>query len=252
MEGNRGYNKYNNRGYSNKPSYNSNNKWNTTKTHFINIPIQDSVFIEAYKKLCAELKGANLNHFNHELLQKPGKIHMTVCVLDLGEDEDKIKRVHSVLEGVQEKLKEIANKKLEFNFDKFESMGDVESTRVIYAKMNEDENFVKLEEMIHIIIDALVNEKLIMKHSLKDSHINFDNGKYKIKLHMTLFNVLFLNKILKKRKEIEVKTIDAKDILAYLAERPLPASTIEQINFSRMRENPQTQKYELLYSYKLN
>jgi hypothetical protein len=253
---------YGNRGvYNNRGGYNNtrggygntrggHNKWANNKSHFINIPIEDSGFIESYSKLCSEIKEAGLNNFYPELLQKPGKIHMTLCVLDLGEDEEKIKRVHNALENITPKIKEIANQKVLFNFDKFESMGAQESSRVIYAKMAEDENFAKLEEIIHIIIDALVKEKILMKHKLGDSHVNIENGKYKIKLHMTLFNVLFLNKVLKKRGEKEVKSIDAKDILTYLADKPLPASSIEQINFSKMRENPETQQYELLYSYK--
>jgi hypothetical protein len=243
----------NNRSYYNN-NYNNrnNNNWNNNKSHFINIPIDDTVFIQAYENFCEEIKCANLKDFYPQLLQKPGKIHMTVCVLDLGEDEEKIKKVHNVLEGLQDRFREITNKTLDFNFEKFETMGNVQSTRVIYAKMNENENFKKIEEIIHLIIEGLVNEKILMKHSLEDSHVKFENGRYKIKLHMTLFNVLFLNKILKKRREIEVKNINAKDIIDYLSNKSLPSSKIEQINFSKMRENPQTEKYDLLYSYKLN
>ncbi len=265
---NRNYNKNYNRNYNNKNykwdknnnnnnnKYNNNNynKWDTTKkSHFINIPIEDTTFLQNYSILCEELKSTTLKDFHCELLQKPGKIHMTVCVLDLGEDQDKISKVHNILQEINPTITNIADGIINFNFHKFESMNEIESTRVIYASMVIDEYFEKLSEIIHCIIKALVDENIIERSSLKDSHINYDKKtqRYKIKLHMTLLNVLFLNKILKKERKGIVKSIDSAEILEFMNERKLPSSQITQVNFSRMREDKKIGKYELLYSYPL-
>jgi hypothetical protein len=250
---------YQNNNYSYKSSYkytqgNTYQKWGSNqKTHFINVPIEDSTFIDTYKSLCQNIKSANLKDFYPDLLQKPGKVHMTICVLDLGEDETKIAQVHSILENLNTQIKEITKGQLKFNFEKFESMGAKETTRVIYAKMKEDENYQKLSHIIHLIIKALVDNQIIDRSSFKDIHINYDDktDRYSIKLHMTLFNVLFLNKILKKKGEKEKRNIDSSEILDYTNNQIMTDAVIDRIHFSRMRENKQTEKYEMLYAYNL-
>jgi hypothetical protein len=244
--------------YNNKNSYKSygNNYKNwecNKKTHFINIPIEDSSFIEAYNKFCQNIKSANLKDFYPEMLQKPGKLHMTVCVLDLGEDELKITKVHNLLDNLNIQIKEIAKGELKFNFEKLDSMGAKETTRVIFAKMKEDENCRKLSDIIHLIIKTLVDNQIIERSSFKDIHINYDqkNDRYGITLHMTLFNVLFLNKVLKKKGQKELRNIDANEILNYTSNLVLTNANIDRIHFSRMREDKLTEKYEMLYSYNL-
>jgi hypothetical protein len=157
------YKSYGNYKYS---TGNYNKNWESNKkTHFINIPIEDSYFIEAYNKFCQNIKSANLKDFYPEMLQKPGKLHMTVCVLDLGEDELKITKVHNLLDNLNIQIKEIAQGELKFNFEKFDSMGAKETTRVIFAKMKEDENCRKLSDIIHLIIKTLVDNQIIERSS---------------------------------------------------------------------------------------
>ena len=229
-----------------KPYYKkiNNHKFNTW-THFINIPINDEIFIASYSELCEELNNSGLKNFYPEILQKKGKIHMTICVLELSNEENIIK-VDSILKALQVKIKQIIDKQIIFNFEKFQIMGkNINEARVIYAKMIEDDNFHKLEEIIHLIIESLENEKI----KFDRNHIIKQNGKYKIKLHMTIFNVLFLNKFLKKQKKKELFNIDAEEIMEFLKEKKFPSTMLDQINFSKMREDPNTKKYELLYSY---
>lgn len=178
---------------------------------------------------------------------------MTVCVLDLGQDIEKIDLVHKLLSELSSEISNIAKGSLNFNFESYDTMGSQNSARVIYAKMIEDENFSKLSEIIHLIIKTLVENNILDKNKLSDLHIKYDNkdDKYRIKLHMTLLNVLFLNKVLKKNHQKPIYNINASDILGYMKERILPSAKISEIHFSRMREDKITEKYELMHSYKI-
>jgi hypothetical protein len=157
------------------------------------------------------------------------------------------------MSNISSELATIANGKINFNFESFESIGNYTNTRVLYAQMMQDEHYVKLSEIIHVIIKTLLDENILDLKRLNDLHIEYDqvNMKYRIKLHMTLLNILFHNKILKKQNKKEVRNIDATEILEYMNNKSLPSAEITKVNFSRMREDKKTQKYELLYSYSL-
>jgi len=224
------------------------------KSHFINVPIEDHGFLTNYCLLCEDIKLASLEHFYPELLQKPGKLHMTICVLDLGQDKEKIDKVHNIMTNLTKEILQIANGQIYFNFESFECMGKESSARVIYAKMKEDENYERLMDIVHMIIKALVDEGVLEKSKLSEYHINYDKQKerYWIKLHLTLLNVTFLNKIMKKKKEKTLRSINAQKILNFMNNNSLPTASIEKIHFSRMREDKQTERYEMVYSYSLN
>jgi hypothetical protein len=235
-----------------KSEYKSDNKtWDeNTKTHFINIPIEDPGFIKGYKIWCEEIKKQGLTDFYPELLQKHGKLHMTICVLDLG-DQEKIDLVHQLIESIKPELKKISDGNIKFNFDGYDTLTSTQKARVIYAKMKRDSNYYKITEIIHLIIKTLVDNGIVKKEQFRDKHINYKNGRYSITLHMTLLNCFFLNKILKKRWEKQVESINATDIFEYLSTSPLPDAQIDRIHFSRMRENKKIGKYKLVYSYDL-
>jgi hypothetical protein len=250
------FSNYKNYKYRNNYGFSNNQKpwqFENKKSHFINIPIEDEFFISEYTNLMDEIKNRTLKDFYPELLQKSGKLHMTICVLELGDDEEKIQKVHKLLKDLNPEIIKIAKGKVNFNLENFDTMGPLTQARVIYAKMVEDDHFSKISEIIHIIIKTLVDNDILEKEKLSESHIELDEetNKYKIKLHMTLLNVLFLNKILKKRRMKQVYNIDASEIMEYMNSKSLPTAEITSIHFSRMREDKQTEKYEMLYSYKI-
>jgi hypothetical protein len=240
----------NSRGRGGYSGGNGNQQWdNTKKSHFIMIPIEDKTFIDAYSNLCNEFGKVTVNNFHPELLQKPGKLHMTVCTLDLGDDQNKIDKVHQIMSSIENDMKALADSTVLFNFEKYETMGKVNSARVVFAKMLEDEYFQKLSEIVHLIIYSLVEGGALEKNSLSEKFIEFKENKYRIQLHLTLLNVLFLNKILKKQRMKQISTIDATGILEYMSDKNMPSAEITHINFCRMREDKKTEKYELLNSY---
>jgi hypothetical protein len=133
-------------------------------------------------------------------------------------------------------------------------MGEINKCSVVYYNLKKDENFKKLEDIINIIIHELVKKEILNEYEIKNSHIFYNKKKdfFSINIHMTLLNVLFLNKILKKKKLPQKKFIDSKEIINYMdKEIILPNGNFSEIHFSKMREDPKTQKYEMIYSYNI-
>lgn len=250
------YSNYGDNKYKNNNAYNDKQKGtysnSTQKTHFINIPIEDENFVESYSKLAEEMKTVTLNDFYPEMLQKPKKLHMTVCVLSIdSKNQEKIKEIDDLLQKIQPEIQKITQNSLKFEFDGFEALKSVNKTRVLYAKMKENESYEKLMLVVDLIIRNLVNENILDKQKLQFDHIHYDqaNDKYSIQLHTTMFNLTFLDRALKKKGKSGPFNINATEILEYLKSKPLPNANISTVHFSEMRENKETGKYNMLYKY---
>ena len=210
--------------------------------HFLMIPFEASDFVTEYTKFCDELIAKDPDGFDKELLQKPGKLHMTITILSLNMDEIKVKQVALLLESIQEEIKQLSESSINFSFEKFETMGPKNQARVVYGKMKEDESYYKLTKVIHLIIKTLVDAGFIDKDKLADNHIEFINGQYSITLHLTLLNVTFWNKILKKQKKKPKKNFDATEIMSTISGFQLPPCKLDKFNFCVMREDKKTEK----------
>ena len=219
--------------------------------HFLMIPFEASDFVTEYTKFCDELIAKDPDGFDKELLQKPGKLHMTITILSLNMDEIKVKQVALLLESIQEEIKQLSESSINFSFEKFETMEPKNQARVVYGKMKEDESYYKLTKVIHLIIKTLVDAGFIDKDKLADNHIEFINGQYSITLHLTLLNVTFWNKILKKQKKKPKKNFDATEIMSTISGFQLPPCKLDKFNFCVMREDKKTEKYELVQSFEL-
>ena len=219
--------------------------------HFLMIPFEDETFVQEYIKMQNKLITENPDGFDKELLQKPGKLHMTITILSLDMDETKVKQVETLLNGIQEEIKKLSESSINFSFEKFDTMGPKDQARVVYGKMVEDESFYKLSQVIDLIIKTLVDAGFIDKNKLAENHIEYINGKYSITLHLTLVNVTFWNKILKKQKKKPKKNFDANAIMNSISGVQLPPCKLNKFNFCVMREDKKTEKYELVKSYEL-
>ena len=99
--------------------------------HFLMIPFEASDFVTEYTKFCDELIAKDPDGFDKELLQKPGKLHMTITILSLNMDEIKVKQVALLLESIQEEIKQLSESSINFSFEKFETMGPKNQARVV-------------------------------------------------------------------------------------------------------------------------
>jgi hypothetical protein len=189
-------------------------------------------------------------------MQKPTKLHITVCVLYLFNEEE-IKNCQEALNELftqDKELIESIQKGLSLKVKEFKSMQEnLFKTRVIYADIEEDKS---IRLLIHLIIEKLVSKGVLNKESLTKSHIEYDEETkvYRNKIHCTLLNVLFLNKIEKKQGKQETRSIvNAEDVLKFMNQnllKLLPEVKMNNVHFSIMREDRETEKYILLRDYK--
>jgi hypothetical protein len=226
-----------------------NNKF--SPRHFIMIPFEDENFIKDYKELCDLLEKEKPKGYDFELLQKPGKLHTSVIVLDLKDDPNEVSKIENILDKIHPKMKELADSGITFNFDDYDVFDSTERTRVVFAKMKEDESYRKIELIIDLIIKTLIKENVISRNDIESYHISFENNLYKIVLHLTLLNTMFLNKILKKKNKKPIKSFNSQDILAVMYKKNLTSCPLNKINFCVMREDKSIGKYELVKSYDL-
>ena len=219
--------------------------------HFIMIPFEDENFIKDYKELCDLLEKEKPKGYDFELLQKPGKLHTSVIVLDLKDDPNEVSKIENILDKIHPKMKELADGGITFNFDDYDVFDSTERTRVVFAKMKEDESYRKIELIIDLIIKTLIKENVISRNDIESYHISFEQNRYKIVLHLTLLNTMFLNKILKKKNKKPIKSFNSQDILAVMYKKNLTSCPLNKINFCVMREDKSIGKYELVKSYDL-
>ena len=219
--------------------------------HFIMIPFEDENFIKDYKELCDLLEKEKPKGYDFELLQKPGKLHTSVIVLDLKDDPNEVSKIENILDKIHPKMKELADGGITFNFDDYDVFDSKERTRVVFAKMKEDESHRKIELIIDLIIKTLIKENVISRNDIESYHISFEQNLYKIVLHLTLLNTMFLNKILKKKNKKPIKSFNSQDILAVMYKKNLTSCPLNKINFCVMREDKSIGKYELVKSYDL-
>ena len=226
-----------------------------TVRHFIMIPFEDSKFLEDYDNFCNTLKSYNPPNFDEDLLQKISKLHISVLIFDLHEDQNKINKVCTILKGIQDEIKKLSEGDITYKFGGYGAFDSFKSARVIYSKMEEDNSYFKLEKIIHLVIKNLIKEGVISESELKDLHVTKEGSDsdpfYKIEMHLTLLNATFLNKVLKKKKKKPIKTFDATKINDCIQGVKLCDCPLKKIDFCVLREDKSTGKYELIQSFDL-
>ena len=219
------------------------------------IPFEDENFIQSYEDLCSKLKSENPQNFDPELLQKPAKLHISALIIDLNEDPQKIEKVCQIMKGIQEEIKKISGGKITYKFGGYGYFDSYQKARVVFGKMLEDDDYIKMEKIIDLIIKNLIAEGILYENELNDLHVtkagSTDNPVYKIQMHLTLLNATFLNKVLKKQKKKPIKTFDATKIDECIRDEKLADCPLKKIDFCVLREDKNTGKYEVVESFDL-
>jgi len=133
---------------------------------------------------------------------------------------------------------------------------NLDKTRVIYAEPEETEELFKLRVISHKIVEKLMEKGIMDKELLKKCHFSFDKklNMYMHKLHLTLLNVLFLNKIEKKQGLRESRRIIDAGILIEIMDKKYTSEeaglSIGSVNFSLMGSDKVNECYFLEREYK--
>ena len=232
------------------------NSSNEKVKYFLMIPLEQENFISTFNELCQKLEKENPKNFDKNLFIKPQKLHLTLVVLDINEDKEKTSQVVAIINELIPKIKEALNEEFIFNFDKFDCFDTVKKTKVIFAKMLEDENHYKLKTITNLIIKGLINGNILSKENIKNLNIyeEYSDGDliFTIKFHATLLNLKYLNKALKaENKPADKKEFDASDILNCIKDIKFPECQMDKINLCAMREDQVSGKYEVIHCFNL-
>ena len=232
------------------------NSSNEKVKYFLMIPLEQENFISTFNELCQKLEKENPKNFDKNLFIKPQKLHLTLVVLDINEDKEKTSQVITIINELIPKIKEALNEEFIFNFDKFDCFDSVKKTKVIFAKMLEDENHYKLKTITNLIIKGLINGNILSKENIKNLNISeeYSDGEliFTIKFHATLLNLKYLNRALKaENKPADKKEFDASDILNCIKDIKFPECQMDKINLCAMREDQVSGKYEVIHCFNL-
>lgn len=231
-------NNFNENNYSkyNTKSNRNFNKKEVKLTHFINLPIKDEEFCKNYKIFKDELEKLGIDQ---KLIQPIIKLHFTVCVLSLNQNQ--VDKVRTILDNL---LKSNFNdfKKFSLKIDSFTPMNENSyKNRVIFGDVKKNEKYENIKEIFHLIIDSLVKNNIMNDESLKESHIEKINGKYTNIVHLTILNTKFL-------KNSYVRCIEnGQNILSALNTSKfinlLPDFPLDRIDFCQFRIDYNTGTY---------
>jgi len=216
--------------------------------YFLMIPFENEKFIEGYNKFCEELKKECPEGFNENLLQKPQKLHITLSIFEVGKDKKKLDKIINILDSIENDIKKLSEGNIIFDFDKFSAFDDIENTKVIYAKMIEDDSHYRLSKIIDLIIRRFVDCGIIKKENFKQFNIEYQKNFYSITIHLTLMNIKFLPK---KNDNNKIYTFNSKNIINFINKLKLPECELNKFNLCKMGADTETGKYEIIKSYSL-
>ena len=232
-------------------TYSSNEK----VKYFLMVPFEDDNFLNSYNDICSKLEKDNPKDFNKYLFQKPKKLHITLIVLDIKEDEKKKEKIINLINSLLKDIKSIVDNELIFNFEKFDVFDDIKKAHVLFAKMIEDENYYKLKMVTNLIIKNLVKENILSKKDLENLHVKeeYSDGEliYVLKYHITLLNVKYLNQALQKEGKQTQNNFDATEILKCIEKMSFPEFKMSKINLCAMREDEKNGTYELIHTFNI-
>ena len=120
--------------------------------HFIMIPFEVPKFIESYKNFTDTLQSYNPKHFDADLLQKPSKLHISVLIFDLHENQEKISKVLNIMKEIQTEIKNLSKGEITYKFGGYGAFDSFKNARVVYGKMVENDSYSKLEQIIDLVI----------------------------------------------------------------------------------------------------
>jgi 2'-5' RNA ligase len=162
-------------------------KW----THFLSVPLfNNNEFVDKFEFL--KQKILEENDIHNDLFQNKNRLHLTVCLLSITNNE-MLKKLNQILSEAGKQIKAL-NDELYLDFDQLEVFGTPHKSRVLYTRPNL-KNSEKYKDVVDIIITKLVESGLINDQMKAGSHIFYNKQTDRHennKPHVTLLNSTFL------------------------------------------------------------
>lgn len=204
---------------------------NVSFTHLVTIPFNIADFIESF----LTFKKTVLNDFSHcrgvdeMLFQNAKKLHLTVSVLALNNDEEISKAINVFRDECNNIFKELEDElKTPFEVRGLDIMNDNPTkTNVLYAKIHSP-----VVQRISNRINQQMRENGLL---FKDKDPNSD-----VKLHVTFMNTLYLKRKFRKLKRANrnmqwVNNFDSTEILDHFTDYLFAETTLKSIQLNEAR-----------------
>ncbi|XP_066597743.1 activating signal cointegrator 1 complex subunit 1 isoform X2 [Prorops nasuta] len=202
-----------------------NSRFKLDMTHFISIPVNNQDIMDNFESFKMEVInncGKNSNSAEENIFQKSKKLHLTICVFVLLDDNEKEKLVNHFIDCEENIIKPALEKTgpIKIKLQGIDCMNDDPTeVQVLYAKIVESEK-----------IQSLVNE---IAESFSKTGVMKPNRGKNVKLHVTLMNTKFL------QEENQWRRIkfDASDILKQYENFYFGELTLNEIHLSKRSES---------------
>ena len=197
-------------------------------THFLHFPLYSS---ETFARRCANFKKDAVKAEPHlQPFSDIGKPHLTILPLALSDFQLDI--TNQVLDNLLASNPEIRpesrsknSQKLKLNINGIGFFGrknDAKNAKVVWAKVDKDKEFDRMEKIINAVISKLIELGVVNESQMDHARFDISEMKYKLEQpHITL---------MKSRKE----PFDAVGLLRQFGEFNFGYSDVETIELSKM------------------
>ncbi|XP_063376387.1 activating signal cointegrator 1 complex subunit 1-like [Cydia fagiglandana] len=204
-------------------------------THFISIPMNKPDIMDNFTRFQeAVLRDCQNRGLHESIFIKPSKIHLTVGVTCLTDNQEKIFASNLLTEAKEKVIIPLLQDHLplKIRIRGLSNMGtDSGNMRVLYAKVEEHESTPGiLQQLADKIVDFYSRNGLMNKNEF---------GRDSVKLHVTLLNIKYRSKSSQNSQDIRVKknkriTFDGADILDKFGNFDFGVLEVTEIHLSQI------------------
>ncbi|XP_063358488.1 activating signal cointegrator 1 complex subunit 1-like [Cydia amplana] len=204
-------------------------------THFISIPMNTPDIMDNFTRFQeAVLRDCQNRGLHESIFIKPSKIHLTVGVTCLTDNQERILASNLLTEAKEKVIMPLLQDHLplKIRIRGLSNMGnDSGNMKVLYAKVEEHESTPGiLQQLADNIVDFYSRKGLMNKNEF---------GRDSVKLHVTLVNIKYRSKSSQDSQDIRVKknkriTFDGADILDKFGNFDFGVLEVTEIHLSQI------------------
>ncbi|KAK2586606.1 hypothetical protein KPH14_011479 [Odynerus spinipes] len=212
-------------------------------THFLNIPLNKEEIItnfNLFKKDVIQKFGGVARGIDELLFQKPHKLHLSLVMLTLLDEEERKQAVKTFMDCKQHIIDPFIEKygPITVNLKGIECMNDdPSSVKIIYAAVKTKND--ALQTLSDDIVDYFAEMGFVTE---KKNHV---------KLHATFMNTRYRNEVNKPDKNTE-KTFDATQLLNEYKDTSFGTMILNEIHLSQLKSASSNDYYQATAKIKLD
>jgi hypothetical protein len=224
-------------------------------THFLSIPIEDKEFIAAYEKMEYELLEKGVKGLSPYFFQKSSKLHITIALLDLLNDQSIIEKCMSAIYEIRDGIQNtIGDEPLKFQMNELKHFGTEDASTGLYIQLVDSKPLEKLCKMAKVVYDHLLSRQL-----LKETHFKFFGVE---KDPMNPLGYSFTPKVIiaspiirkfktKKTSKRKQKEFSVGHIIPEIRKYTLPDITVDYIQIAQLHEDNIEENFVVVDKFKL-